>query len=53
MVAFRTPPWIVPDAVIFVAPVIAPVFVIPPALLSIPPVIFAPPEDIVNNPPIV
>lgn len=43
----------IPLAVIFVAPAMAPVFVIPPLLLLIPPVIEAPPELTVNNPPIV
>ncbi len=43
----------IPDAVIFVAPLIAPVFVTPPLLLLIPPVIDAPPDETVNNPPIV
>ena len=44
---------VVPLAVIFVAPVIAPAFVMPLELLSIPPVIDAPPEVTVNAPPIV
>ena len=39
-----------PEAVIFVAPVIAPVFVIPPELLFIPPFIEAPPLETVNAP---
>lgn len=46
-VAFMFAPCTVPDAVIVVAPAIAPVFVIPPALLLIPPVIDAPPALIV------
>ena len=40
----------VPDASIVVAPAIAPVFVIPPALLLTPPVIEAPPELTVKSP---
>ncbi len=39
-------------AAIVVAPDIAPVFVIPPALFIIPPVIFAPPA-LIDNPPVV
>ena len=40
----------IPLAVILVAPAIAPVFVIPPLLLFIPPVIDAPPELTVRRP---
>ncbi len=47
--AFTTSPEIVPDAVIEVAPAIEPVFVIPPLLLLIPPVISAP-AAVTNNP---
>ena len=43
----------VPFAVIFVAPVIAPVLVMPPELLLIHPVIDAPPAETVRSPPIV
>ena len=47
---FRISPWIVPDAVILVAPVIAPALVIPPELLLMPPVIEAPPAETVKPP---
>lgn len=49
-VALTVAPVMVPLAVIFVAPAMAPVFVIPPVLLFIPPVIDAPPEDTVSAP---
>ena len=49
-VALNVAPCIVPDAVILVAPVMAPVLEIPPELLFIPPVIEAPPEETVKAP---
>ncbi len=45
-VPLRVPPWIVPDAVIDVAPVIEPAFVIPPVLLLMPPDAEIPPEAV-------
>ena len=42
MIALSVSVWTVPEAVIFVACEMAPAFVIPPELLFIPPVIFAP-----------
>ena len=53
LVPFIVAPCIVPEAVMFVAPEMAPVFVIPPVVLSMPPVIDAPPELTVKSPPIV
>lgn len=44
------PPVIVPEAVIELAPLIAPALVIPPELLLIPPEMLAPPAEIVNPP---
>lgn len=49
-VALSVAPIIVPDAVMDVAPEMAPVLVIPPELFSIPPLIVAPPAEIVNPP---
>ena len=46
----RVFPWIVPEAVIEVAPAIAPALVMPPELRFNPPVIEAPPEEIVRAP---
>ncbi len=43
----------IPEAVIFVAPLIAPVLVMPPLLLFIPPVTDAPPDETVSKPPMV
>ena len=50
VVPFIVAPCIVPLAVMLVAPVIAPAFVIPPELLLSPPVIEAPPAVTVNPP---
>ncbi len=45
-VPFIVAPWIVPEAVILVAPLIAPAFVMVPELLFIPPVTETPPEAV-------
>lgn len=53
LVALTIEPWMVPEAVMLVAPEIAPALVMPPELLFKPPVMDAPPEVTVKVPPMV